>query len=473
MKGLILRAITAVGLLLWAIDMISPWQRIMQSEENHYMAIRQNKKLVVGTVNNSVSYFIGTHGPSGVEYELSRAFADYLGVDLDIRVMSNSTELFDALEQNQIDIAAANLLYQPKFAERYQIGPAYSSASWQLVYRKGEVRPRNLSELKGKLTVIKDSELTALLDEAKEKSSLLKWTTDSLLNQEELLFKVANGELDYTIANSIDISAIQQIKPNIAVAFDVTDEASVHWYLPTSSYNELESSLLDFMNSAIESGLLARIEEKYFHHLSNFDYVDTRSYLQAIETILPKYRPYFERYKGDLDWRLLAAVAYQESHWNEEATSPTGVRGMMMLTKETADRMNVTNRMDAEQSIRAGAEYLHLLMRQLPETIAPEDRIWYTLAAYNLGLGHLLDVRRLTKDLGGNPDNWLDVKKNLPLLAEKKYYSKLKYGYARGYEAYQYVENIRRYMNSIVNYQRVLENQSDGENKVKEKNKRI
>ena len=96
----------------------------------------------------------------------------------------------------------------------------------------------------------------------------------------------------------------------------------------------------------------------------------------------------------------------------------------------------------------------------LPDSIPEEDRIWYSLAAYNMGLGHILDARRLTKKLGGNPDNWLDVKNNLLLLSEKRHYSNLKYGYARGYEAYQYVENIRRYMNSIVNYHRVQENQA-------------
>ena len=256
------------------------------------------------------------------------------------------------------------------------------------------------------------------------------------------------------------MAAAQQIRPNLAIAFDLTDEMTVHWYLSNKSYNELQAGLLDFMNNAIETGLIDRIEEKYFRHITAFDYVDTQAYLEAVEKILPQYQPLFEKYKGNLDWRLLAAVAYQESHWDPYATSPTGVRGMMMLTKDTAMRMNINNRTDAEQSIKAGSEYLHWLLDQMPDSIPEEDRIWYSLAAYNMGLGHILDARRLTKKLGGNPDNWLDVKNNLQLLSEKRHYSNLKYGYARGYEAYQYVENIRRYMNSIVNYHRVQENQA-------------
>ncbi|MCF0231152.1 MAG: membrane-bound lytic murein transglycosylase MltF, partial [Enterococcus sp.] len=348
----------------------------------------------------------------------------------------------------------------PPKLEKFQLGPAYYSASWQLVYRKGEARPNSLEQLKGTLAITDSADLNTILIERKEKSPQLTWQVKNRQTQESLLLQVAEGKINYTIANSVDVSAIQQIKPEIAVAFDLTDEATVHWYLPNSSYNELQAALLDFMNDAIESGLIARVEEKYFNHFTKFDYVDMRSYTQAIEKTLPKYSALFEKYQGELDWRLLAAVAYQESHWDENATSPTGVRGMMMLTKATADRMKINNRTDAEQSIKAGAEYLHWLISQVPDSIPQEDRIWFALVGYNMGLGHMLDARRLTKNLGGNPDDWLDVKKNLPLLAEKRYYSNLKYGYARGYEAFQYVENIRRYMNSIINYHRLQEEQN-------------
>ena len=460
MKGLVIRIFAAVALLLWAIDMVFPWQQLMRSEENHYTALKERGSLIVGTLNNPVSYFINAEGQAGLEYDLSKAFADYLAVELKIEVFENIEDLFAALEAHQIDVAAANLLYHPKKLEQFQLGPAYYSASWQLVYRKGETRPTSLAQLKGKLAVTNHPQLLEILAEQREKLPNLTWTLQNRRTPESLLLQVADGKIDYTIANSIDVSAAQQVRPELAVAFDVTDEASVHWYLPNSSYNDLQAALLDFMNSAIENGLIARIEEKYFNHFRKFDYVDMRSYTQAIEKVLPKYAPLFEKYQGDLDWRLLAAVAYQESHWDENATSPTGVRGIMMLTKATAERMKIQDRMDVEQSIKAGSEYLHWLIAQVPDSIPKEDRIWFALAGYNMGLGHILDARRLTKNLGGNPDNWVDVKKNLPLLAEKRHYSNLKYGYARGYEAFQYVENIRRYMNSITNYHRVQDAQN-------------
>ena len=461
MKGLFLRIVAGLCLLLWAIDMVFPWQHIMHSEENPYQAIQDRGKLVVGTINHPISYFINGEGESGLEYELSKAFASYLNVELEMRPMESTDTLFDALDEHKIDIAAANLFYQTDKAEHFQLGPSYYSASWQLAYRKGENRPSSLAQINDTLVIPESSELVQILKDAQLKHPKLRWRVDKKLTQEELLLQVAEGKIAYTLANSLDISATQQIKPQIAVAFDLTDEMSVHWYLSNNSSNELQSALLDFMNTAIDSGLIANIEEKYFNHFRQFDYVDTKSYLNSIEAILPKFEPLFTKHKGNLDWRLLAAIAYQESHWNPDATSPTGVRGMMMLTKDTAERMKITDRTDPEQSIKAGSEYLHWLIEQIPDSINNDDRIWFALAAYNMGLGHLLDARRLTKSLGGNADNWLDVKKNLPLLAEKRYYTNLKYGYARGYEAVQYVENIRRYMNSIMNYYRVQQNQSD------------
>ncbi|MDU8924710.1 membrane-bound lytic murein transglycosylase MltF [Pasteurellaceae bacterium LIM206] len=458
MKGLILRIVAAFALLLWAIDMVFPWQQMMRSEENRYTAIQRRGTLVVGTVNGPVSYFIGNDGQAGLEYELSKSFADYLGVGMEMKTLDNAEQLFNALQQGEIDIAAANLLYQSDKAETFQIGPAYYSASWQLVYKKGTTPPKSLRQLNDEIAIADGSELPLILAERKEKTPNLNWRVVKNQTQEEILLQVAEGKFKYSIANSIEVSAAQQIRPELAVAFDVTDEASVHWYLPDNSYSELQAALLDFTNQSIENGLTARIEEKYFNHFNKFNYVDMISYTKAIENILPKYASIFEKYQGELDWRLLAAVAYQESHWDETATSPTGVRGIMMLTKATAERMKIADRNDPEQSIKAGSEYLHWLISQVPDSIPKEDRIWYALAGYNMGLGHMLDVRRLTKNLGGDPDNWLDVKKNLPLLAEKRYYNNLKYGYARGYEAFEYVENIRRYMNSIINYYRIQEN---------------
>ena len=467
MKGLAIRLVIAFALLLWAWDMVFPWQKAMQAEENRYTQVQQRQLLKVGMINHPLSYFIGSDGTAGIEYDLSKSFSDYLGVKLEVSSFETSEALFQALKQNEIDLAAAGLLYQPEQAQQFQLGAAYYSASWQVVYKKGSQRPYKIEDLQEEIVVPTGSAVLPILQNLQAQYPKLTWRITDQFTQEELLLQVADGVIPYTVAVSIDVSAAQHIKPNVAVGFDLTDEVPVVWYLQPSAYSELQASVLEFMNQANETGLIARIEEKYFNHLARFDYVDAQSYLKAIETVLPKYQTLFEKYRGDLEWQMLAAIAYQESHWDPNATSPTGVRGMMMLTRATADRMNIRERTNAEQSIKAGSEYLHLLINQLPQTIPTEDKIWFGLAAYNMGIGHLLDVRRLTKQLGGDPDNWLDVKKNLPLLAEKRYYTQLKYGYARGFEAFQYVENIRRYYHSIINHQRVKEQENQKQEQLK------
>lgn len=195
-------------------------------------------------------------------------------------------------------------------------------------------------------------------------------------------------------------------------------------------------------------------------HGDDFDYVDTRTFLRAVDAVLPQLKPLFEKYAEEIDWRLLAAIAYQESHWDAQATSPTGVRGMMMLTKNTAQSLGITDRTDAEQSISGGVRYLQDMMSKVPESVPENERIWFALAAYNMGYAHMLDARALTAKTKGNPDSWADVKQRLPLLSQKPYYSKLTYGYARGHEAYAYVENIRKYQISTVGYLQEKEKQA-------------
>ena len=152
----------------------------------------------------------------------------------------------------------------------------------------------------------------------------------------------------------------------------------------------------------------------------------------------------------ELDWRLLAAIGYQESHWKPDASSYTGVRGIMMLTQKTATQLGLTDRLDPKQSIEGGARYFLQLRDRIPDRIEEPDRSWMALAAYNMGMSHLEDARVLTQKRGGDPDSWHDVNENLDLLSQEKWYSDLKFGYARGFEAKQYVENIRSYYDILI-----------------------
>jgi len=161
---------------------------------------------------------------------------------------------------------------------------------------------------------------------------------------------------------------------------------------------------------------------------------------------LPFFQTSFEQagLRNGVDWRLIAAMGYQESNWDPAAVSPTGVRGIMMLTDSTADELDV-DRDNPGESIQGGALYFEQILERLPPQIHEPDRTDMALAAYNQGLGHLFDARRLAAQVGGNPNRWRDVRAALPLLTEERWFSQTRHGYARGQEAVRFVSRVRGY----------------------------
>ncbi|UTM56616.1 membrane-bound lytic murein transglycosylase MltF [Photobacterium sp. CCB-ST2H9] len=418
--------------------------------------IRDSGVLRVGTLNNQISYYIGPDGPTGLDYDLAQRFADKLGVKLEMQPVFSLSGLFPALTRGDVDLLAAGLTMTPERVRSFRAAPAYYYASQILVYKKGEWRPRDVDDLaqnKGQLVVVRDSSHEKNLLELKKDHPALTWHAVDEVDSEELLRQVAVGELDYTVADSVDVALSQRIHPDIAVALELTDDQPIGWFLNPSNDDSLYALLIEFFGELKQSGELAKLEEKYFGHVDQFDYVDTRAFLRALESKLPRWESIFKKYADEFDWRLLAALSYQESHWNPRAVSPTGVRGMMMLTLPTAKLVGVQNRLDPEQSIRGGTEYLRKMIARIPDSIEPHEKVWFALASYNVGYGHMMDARRLTKKQGGNPDAWSDVKQRLPLLRQRKFYRQTRYGYARGDEALLYVENIRRYYQSIIGYE--------------------
>ncbi len=428
-----------------------PW---MGKPENRVAGIIARGELRVSTINSPLTYAAINNKDYGLDYELAKRFADYLGVKLKVTVRQNISQLFDDLDAGKTDMLAAGLVYNTERVKNYQAGPTYYSVSQQLVYRVGGNRPRTLAGINAEQLAIAPGHVALNDLQALKESKYpdLNWRVDEKRGTTALMQAVIDGTLEYTVADSVAVSLFQRVYPELAVALDISDEQPVTWFSEKSEDNSLSAAMLDFFNSMNEDGTLARLEEKYLGHGNDFDYVDTRTFLRAVQNTLPDLKPLFEKYARQIDWRLLAAIAWQESHWDPQATSPTGVRGMMMLTRNTAQSLGLTDRTDAEQSLDGGMRYLQDMMAKVPEAIPKDERIWFALAAYNMGYAHMLDAMALTKKQKGNPNSWSDVKQRLPLLSQKPYYSRLKYGYARGHEAYAYVENIRKYHISLVGY---------------------
>ena len=267
----------------------------------------------------------------------------------------------------------------------------------------------------------------------------------------DLLDMVNTGEIDYTIVDSNAYDLNRSLIPNARIAFNISSPEQLAWAFPLNKDDSLYKEAQKFLAQIKTDGTLDETVDAVYGHLNELDYGDALTFAKRLDRRLPKWESLLRSAADEhqLDWQLLAAISYQESHWNPKAVSPTGVRGFMMLTRNTAKELGVTNRTNAEQSIHGGAKYFKNIYNRLPDRLNDPDRTWFALAAYNIGLGHLEDARILTEHFGGNPDKWADVSENLSLLSKRKYYKSTKHGYARGWEAINYVQNIRNFYNII------------------------
>lgn len=408
--------------------------------------IKSNGELIVVTRNSQTSYYEGADGPAGIEYELAKMFANKLGVKLKLIVPESLNDILDDLNKGLAQIAAAGLTVTKERKKHFQFGPAYQKVTEQLVYNTDHQRPRSLSSLHGQLEVVANSSHADRLHYLKKMIPKLSWKEDKNTDTEELLQLVSDGMIDYTIADSNQVALDQRYLLNIRVAFAISKPEPLAWALQKSTDNSLLLAVQKFFQQIKKNGELTRLIERNYGHVKEFDYVGAKIFQRHIQTRLPTYLKMFKAAakKYHIDWRLLAAIGYQESHWNPKAISPTGVRGIMMLTRKTAAELGV-NRLDPASSIEGGAKYYSQILNKMNPDIPQPDRSWLAMAAYNIGYYHLQDARKITRLRKQNPNYWLDVKKSLPLLTQKRWYSKTRYGYARGYEPVQYVENIRSY----------------------------
>jgi membrane-bound lytic murein transglycosylase F len=409
--------------------------------------VLERGELRIITRNAATTYYEGPEGPRGMEYELARGFADALGVRLSVVTATNATGVLHGLQRGKADLAAAGLSITDARQANLRFTPPYQTVTQQVVYRAGAPRPKNASELTGRLEVVSDSSHVDRLRLLKAQHPDLSWAENGNVDSEELLTLVWEKVLDYTIADSNEVVLTRRFYPELKVAFELAEPKSLAWAFRRDRDDSLYQAAVAYFEEIRADGTLDQLLERHYGHLEEFDFVGARLFQAHVQQRLPAYLPLFQKVAASngLDWRLLAAMGYQESHWNPHAVSPTGVRGLMQLTRVTARDLGVAERTDPVQSIEGAGRYLRGLIDRVPERIPYPDRLWFAVAAYNVGYGHLEDARILTEIRGGNPDRWMDVKNSLPLLSKQAWYKKTRYGYARGHEPVKYVENIRSY----------------------------
>ncbi len=430
-----------VPLIIQVSGATSPGVKLQSTLEE----IKKEGKLIVLTRESPATLYYEHNQTKGFEYELTQKLADSMNIGVEYKIYDNNSELMSALANGEGHIAAPGLSLSSSKAEGFQLGPAYKSVDLKVVCNKKVALPVHDSQLsKHSLLVIANSANEQALKNLSYQYPKLTWNAQDA-TPEHVLKQINNGDYQCTVIDSSILKLHRLHYTQLAEAYTLA-HSELAWLLPENS-DKLKVHLTEWLKRIKRQSILAALNERYFGFTEIYDYYDALVFKQRIKKRLPKYLSHFRKVGQDyqIPWSLLASVAYQESQWNPHAVSPTGVRGLMMLTKSTAQQLGIANRTNPRLSIRGGAKYLKLMLRQTSEEVDKNDRIWFALAAYNIGAGHVHDARKLARKLGKNPNTWADVKTIFPLLSKRRYFSQLKHGYARGNEPVRYIDRIRLY----------------------------
>lgn len=418
------------------------------------------KELIFVTHNGPSTYFVNGDGQvTGIEYDLATLFVKDYAPEYQIKflLVDNISEVIPTLLKGKAHIAAANLTVTHLRKQLVQFAKPYQETQQQLIYNtETDRKPKSLAEISDKkIGVPVGTSFAERLSQMQKEQPNLRWQAFQQANSESLLDEVASGILDFTVADSHLVSVMQNYYPNLAVAMPLGKSEKIAWALPKNADRQLVRKVNIFFDQIHKDGTLRNLIDRYYGNAKRLNTLDITNFLKLSNSLLPKYKHLFEQAQEvtGLDWRLIAAVSYRESHWDTFSTSPTNVRGLMMLTESTADLMGVTDRLDPKQSIPAGAKYIVKLKETIPDDIPEPDRTYMALAAYNIGYAHLEDARVLAQRFKLNPDSWADIKKTLVMLNNPEYYTTVKYGYASGGAPVIFVESIRSYQRILERYQ--------------------
>jgi len=422
-------------------------------------------ELVVIVFPGPTSWHDGPTGePRGFEHDLLTGFAAHAKLPVRVVTAKDRGDLAARLAAGEAHLGLGSLYRPPDAAP--PTGPdgkplplAWSEGFYpvapMIVYASDGFRPRNWKDLSGaSVAYLESARLDAGLGSVRAAHPDVRFVPTTLPTTDALIAQVSDGGVDYALVTSLNVAVARNIYLGVDVAFAAGPKLDIAWLLPIGQ-ERLRKRVDAFLNDARRSGLVARLADRYFGHEKSLPRPDAGVFQERIRNLLPDYRKlFFEAQEATgVEWRLLAAIAYQESQWDPLATSETGVRGLMQLTEETARHLGVADRLDARASVLGAARYLRDLKSRLPERIGEPDRTWLALAAFNIGLGHLEDARVLAQKQKLNPDLWTDVKKALPLLALPEYYEQAKLGYARGGMPVVFVDRVRGYYDVLLKHE--------------------
>ncbi len=410
--------------------------------------IRERGVLRVVTLNQPTTWYLGTHGPEGLEYELASAFAASRKLRLEMWPAADTAALRAALKSGRADIAAAQLTASAAAGDTALACTPYDEVVQHWVYRRGEPRPRTLADVAAaRVIVAEDGPEAAMLDvHAGKLGQPLEWIVIPRGAEMTPLDALGEGIADVALIDGYRFVFERALHPGVAVAFSLPARRPVGWLVRPDAPG-LRDAVDQFFAAKKRSGQLQKRVQRWMQSTTALRSVTAREFGELIETRLPALQGFFEQasVQTNVDWRFIAALAYQESQWNPRAESPNGAQGIMMLMPPTARSLGVRNVFDPRENILAGARYFVQVRDQIPARIPEPDRSWFAVAAYNIGYGHLESARVIAQMRGRNPDRWADVRDSLPLLSDPVWHARVKTGYARGWEAAYTVDRVQQF----------------------------
>ncbi len=412
--------------------------------------IRQTGKLRLITTHSLNTYYHYEGQPAGFEYDLAMEFARYLKVELDV-VTPGWNHMFDYLDQGRGDFLAAGISITQERLDHAVFSIPYMTIQQRVIYHHKTPGPEKIDDLASKTFHIRrGSAYHSRLEKIRSSGVNLNYTLHDNIPTEELIAMVHNREIPYTLANSNIALINQRYYPDIRIGIAVQEKEPLAWAVGKNE-SDLLAQINQFVLYANENGILKNIMNKYYENTQEFDVYELKKFHQRIQTLLPEYKKFImeESEKYGLDWRLVAAVVYQESHFNPHARSVTNVQGLMQLTHATAEEMGVENRLNPRQSIRGGIKYLNKMRKRFSHIQDDYQQMLFALASYNIGYGHVLDALKIAEKKGLDTHKWQALKTTLPLLSKSRYYEATRYGYARGWESVQFVERILTYFDIL------------------------
>lgn len=421
---------------------------IYWNEQESLEKVSAKGEIVVLTTQSPLIYSQPKSGdPFGIDADLLQNFAATYNLKLRYVVLPDEASVLRALSKGEGDLAAARLRSSAEHTG-FLTGPAYEETHLSLYCAKKQ-QIQNVTDLNGKnIALLGKDNYKGLAQRLTQLAPGTQVQVIDDLKTRDLMQNLSKGKFDCVISEDLSGNFHVRFHKNIEKVVSMTDNYSLSWLLTPDNHDLLQLMQAWYQRSSREDEIM-KILDRYKTYLTTLDNRDLAKFFQSIQSILPTYRQTFKKSAKEhrLPWQLIASVAYQESHWNPEARSFTGVRGIMQLTNDTALHVGIEDRTDPTQSIWGGSKYLRYLLDKMPPTLNPKDRLAFALAAYNIGYAHLKDAQKLAARLGRNPNSWHHMREILPLLADPDYAEYLTYGPARGYETVDFVERVKAFYN--------------------------